>query len=211
MSRFESLDWPRLLSELVVIVLGVLLALGADSLWQSRSDRVRESQILSDLFVEFQSNAELLAEDIDANRASHHMATRLSQVLKGEAAASGGELSALQVGMWDGGRFDPETGALRSVIDGGDLRLIRNGGLRQALAGFGDLAAEAKETHLATVQISVGLFPLILAIAPGELTPAQRTVLTSNELASQRANYQLIPLLDVINDIIAAIESELEG
>ena len=49
--------------ELIVIIIGILLALGADASWDYRQDRKQERYVIKALVIEFQKDAEELLED----------------------------------------------------------------------------------------------------------------------------------------------------
>ncbi len=121
----------------VVIVVGVLVALAADAGWAERQDRVREGEALSDLLEEFRENQTVLLFDIEANRRARQSGEAWALAVLGRVSVSPDSASALFVTALRDARFDPATGALRSLLDGGELGLIQDLDLRRALAGMG--------------------------------------------------------------------------
>jgi hypothetical protein len=200
------------LSGLVVIVAGVLLALAGDAAWSSRGDRIREQEVLADLLEEFTENEAILLSDIDANRKAVAAARVWGDVMLGHAAAPPDSLHSLLLAAQDDARFDPLTGALRSLVDGGELQLIRNSELRRALAGWGDRTAEARLTAQSWDRQRQSLVSLVLSFPSGpSLTPRQRSavLLTVRTVAGQ--NSQLEGLVDEIREIITMVQGEIDG
>ena len=106
-------------------------------------------------------------------------------------------------------RFDPVTGAIRSLLDGGDLHLIRDDALRKALAGWTDRAEEVRMTQENVHTTRSTLAPVVLGVEPGQ-------ALSSGDLAALRLdasragyNVQLIALQGHIRDVVVMIEQEL--
>ena len=200
------------LSGLLVIVAGVLLALAGDAAWSSRGDRIREQEVLADLLQEFTENEAILLSDIDDNRKAVAAARLWGDVMLGHAAAPPDSLHSLLLAAHEDSRFDPLTGALRSLVDGGDLQLIRNSELRRALAGWGDRTTEARLTGVSWDSQKQSLVSLVLGFPSSpSLTPRQRSavLLTVRTVAGQ--NSQLEALVDEIRDLITMIRGELDG
>ena len=199
------------LSGLVVIVAGVLLALAGDAAWSSRGDRIREQEVLADLLEEFKNNEAILLADIEANRKAIAAAATWAEVMLGHVAAPADSVHALLLTTQDDARFDPLTGALRSLVDGGELQLIGNTVLRRALAGWGDRTAEARLTAISSDGQSQSLVALVLGFPSNpSLTPGQRSaiLLAARTVAGQ--NPQLEALVDGIREIITMIEGEID-
>jgi len=109
-------------------------------------------------------------------------------------------------------RFDAGTGALRSIVDGGDLGLITNPDLRRGLAGWADRVEEARLTRIATGSERSRLIPFLLAISPGRpLTNGEQTALDLFELMVGYQVGQQERLIEPTREILAQIERELGG
>lgn len=202
----------RGITELFVIVLGVLLALWADAALAERRDRGRETALLEDLRDEFALNEGRLLADIAQSEESVTAAVLWGEAMRGEIEIGVDSLSNLWYGSLNWARFDPLTGALLSVIDGGELGLIRNTELRQALAGWSDAAEEARLTAGEMVDLLAGQSAVTMQIEPGR-------PMTAGETAAARfvveygggSLHQLQPLLARLREIQTMIESELSG
>ena len=195
-----------------MIVVGVLVALGADAAWDGKVARDREREALVDLLEEFEVNDTILTRDIRANEASYARARELVRILRVPDGVEADSMAGLLSRIHEGGRFDPVTGALRSVIDGGDLALIRNRDLRRALAGWSDRAEEARQTSLAAQGINLTVLEPMGALIedPSRLGPGDEAVLASYLWAAQNASFQQEPLLDELREIADLIRHELD-
>jgi len=197
--------------EMAVIVFGILLALGAEAAWQERGERQREVQILSDLLEEFRSNDARLTADIVQNKQASADAALWAEVMLGERSVSADSaMTLLDAAQWDA-RFDPVTGALRSLVDGGELGLIQNPELRRVLAGWGDRVAEARMTTNSYDDQRQRMFATVLAFPTDRPIEGHRR--NAVLLAAQTSGYQNIqlePLLIELRAIAGMIEGELE-
>lgn len=195
----------------VVIVVGVLVALAADAAWAQRQDRIREREALVDLLEEFRENRATLLDDIEANRNAQQSGRAWGDVMRGVTEASPDSAMALFVmALWDA-RFDPGTGALRSLVDGGQLDLIENLDLRRALAGWEDRVAEASLTARAFDGQRNALLTYLLDLpVDGALNPGQAMAVRVYVESVAGQNDQLEALVTPIDQIIAMIEAELE-
>lgn len=200
----------RATSGLVVIMVGVLLALGAEASWSQRGERIREQELLTDLLEEFGDNEARLLADIRENELAQAAAAAWLEIMLGNASATRDSIAALYVASTEDARFDPVTGALRSLVDGGELHLIQNGELRRALAGWPDLAAEARLTATSWDNQRQSLNTVVLGMEPGgPWTVGQETAARLAVAAVGKVNFQLEDLVERVRAIIALIETEM--
>ena len=124
----------RLLAELAVIVLGVLIALWADGWVADRADRRVEAsrvEALRDNVVATRTRlVEAREEATDAAEALQEIARWTSP---DQAIEEGGTVLR---GMFFGPAFTPELNVYADLKNSGDLALLRNVRLRQALANM---------------------------------------------------------------------------
>lgn len=202
MSRGER--YQRVGTELVVIVAGVLIALAAQALAQDWSERRREQAFLVDLLEEFRLNETQLQKDLEET--NHALASAvLWRKLSPASGSSADSSAALYAASLNPARFDPFSGSLRSLIDGGDLGLIRNRQLRAALAGWRDRTQEQMMTSFSVdvIRSTLGQF----LIAEGQAAP--RAALALDSLMLQVVGRQQNALLQPLRDIIGMLEEEL--
>ena len=120
-------------------------------------------------------------------------------------------LAALYLASHNTARFDPVTGALRSVLDAGELGVIQDNELRQVLAGWSDRAEEARLTADGINTSRAGLVAVVLSVNPGtDLSVGARTaVLMDADYAGGAAEEQMAALLEHLSGIIARLETAL--
>jgi hypothetical protein len=130
--------WRRWVAEFVLIVAGVSVALGADSLWEYRQDRVREREHLARLREDLQENARRLREAIAVEERQREAAIRAFEaVARGERVTPDSARSWLleRRGLY---YTDPRllTGSFTALVSTGELRLVRDSRVRQAVVGY---------------------------------------------------------------------------
>ncbi|MDH3732769.1 MAG: hypothetical protein OEU54_04510 [Gemmatimonadota bacterium] len=133
-ARF-GLSLRRALAELVIVVVGVLIALSADSWMQSRRDRADERDHLVAVRADVVESVRLL-DEADADRV--FQVHSLSRLLEGSAVSAPTDSVALWVreGLFDIGVYTPRLSALGDLEASGELQLIRSPELRRSLAAL---------------------------------------------------------------------------
>ena len=138
-SSTEGAFFRDAVRDLVVVVVGILVALWLESWWQDLGDRREEQQILEDLREEFAANAEELTDRLQTWRIVRQNKIDAHQLMGGPINDE--TVSALEEILnrsGAGGRFffDPRHGQLTSVINSGKLGLISNPDLRAMIADW---------------------------------------------------------------------------
>lgn len=144
-----SLPWKRLFAEFGVIVGGVLIALAVDSWWERQQEQRQAEEYLQQLVVDFQETQRRLQGTIAGDT---KMLERVSSVL--DRAFRGPLPSPDSLELPTGYTyFEPLTGTLTALVEGGDLRLIGNDSIRFQLIGFSALidATESILYHTETM------------------------------------------------------------
>jgi hypothetical protein len=136
----SPVPWKRLLAEFAVIVASVLIALAVDSWWDRRQERNHAEGYLKQLLVDFRKTDSRLRSTIAAET------KRLEGVNRVIGLALHGPLPHpdsldLPTGY---NYFEPLTGTLTALVQGGDLRLLRSDSLRFELIAF---SALLDQTH----------------------------------------------------------------
>lgn len=200
----------RWFGELAVIVVGVLIALAAESAWSERSDRAREQIILNDLLEEFRENEDRMREDIEANVIGIEANEALLARARVAVRIPRDSVLELWSATQDWARFDPVTGTLSSVVSTGDLSLIQNRALRHRIAGWTDRAMESTRTASDLNVTISSLLPEVLdALASNPLAPEQEAALAASPILIRQITDQIRELLADTEEISALIEAEL--
>lgn len=195
----------RVLTELLTIVAGVLIALGAQAAAQEWSDRNHEHAFLVDLLAEFRLNEVQLQKDLALTNNAVAAADLWRASGAGPTSLERDSVAALYAASLNPARFDPISGSLRSLIDGGDLGLIRNRRLRAALAGWNDRTQEQVMTSF-SVDMMRSMLEQFL-IPEGQAAPAE--ALKLDRLLLQVVAEEQNALLQPLRDMIAMLEEEL--
>ena len=135
-----SLPWKRLFAELAVIVVGVLIALGADSWWEKRQERRQAQEYVQQLLVDFRETERQLHNAIAGDTRTFEMASRVvDRAFRGQFPPT--DSLDLPTGYHF---FHPLTGTLTALVQGGDLRLLDDDTLRFELVAYSSLIAQTE-------------------------------------------------------------------
>jgi hypothetical protein len=136
----SSLPWKRLLAEFAVIVAGVLIALAVDSWWERHQERNQAEEYLKQLLVDFQETERRLRGTMAADTEKlEEVNSVIGRALRGPLPQA--DSLELPTGY---NYFEPLTGTLAALIQGGDLRLLRSDSIRFELIAFSALIHETE-------------------------------------------------------------------
>lgn len=131
----ERFTLGRALSEGAIIVGSILLAFAIDAGWDAYRERANEQAVLASLEAEFLSNLETLERVIGRHEGFVVRAAELEAMSDDDVRAIPAELIEeyeRAMGQWM--TFEPRGGVLSSLVGDGQLSLIRDDSLRDALA-----------------------------------------------------------------------------
>lgn len=151
----------RNLREMVVIVLSILIAFGIDANWDEYRDAQIERRVLGGLHDDFAANLSL----IDEGTASHRRVVRAAQVILRATGPEARPYDGLKRDLGAANALwmtNVRTGALNAVIASGQLALISDESLRQALASWPDQVADfQEEEEIGATQVFEWLHPFL--------------------------------------------------
>ncbi|MFX0556667.1 DUF6090 family protein [Maribacter sp. CXY002] len=126
------------LGEIVLVVIGILIALQIDNLNERNKIKKLEQQLLKGLLTEFESNLQLLDDAIYLNNANIENSIRLGEYTGPSISdINEKELSQLMVGIFKNEpRFSPNQGTVQEVINSGRLSILSNAQLRKAISSW---------------------------------------------------------------------------
>lgn len=129
-----------------VIVLSILLAFAIDALWAQHLERLEEDEILTSLESDFISNLESVKRIIEAHELFREQVATLIQLSPDEIRAlSQMEVSQLMLSMANPWTYDAVRGTTDTLVNGGQLGLLRDPRLRESLLMFLNRIADADE------------------------------------------------------------------
>jgi hypothetical protein len=138
MEKHRELSWPHIFAEGVAIVVSILLAFSIEAWWQDRGEGQREREILFALLDDFEISKANINEGRDFHLAIQRSNTKLLRaVTSSEISLTDEEIERLvvEISWWDG-RSHFSTGALNSLVFGGDIAVIENSTLRRLVADW---------------------------------------------------------------------------
>lgn len=143
----------ELLQEFIVIVIGVFVALAAESWWSEREDRRIEREIREDMVAEFEANIRILEADLAENeRARPRMA--ILEGLSDEAlmALTDEQMTGMFYPSIDWAGFDPEMGTVQALVESGNLAVVSDREMLLGLARWTGLLENNRRFNLQAVQ-----------------------------------------------------------
>ena len=165
-SPSEPIRWRRVVLEGFVIVSSILLALGAEALWQERNDRAEEQVVLTALHTEFVGNQGSLRAQSDGIDAAIALVASAASMRPSELvrALDTDEEMAISMAIRRPWTVEFRVGALEGTLGTQRASLIRNHQLlsdltqyqavRHELGEIGDLVTTvAVESFIASNQL----------------------------------------------------------
>ena len=132
---YSGTNWKHAAAEVVLIVIGVTLALWADAWVGERRDAQRETARLTALLVDTEETlAAISAVHLETSEAAEALREILGLQPPYEPYSETSDL--LRHGLLFGLAFHPEMSVYDDLKNSGELALLTNPGLRQALSGM---------------------------------------------------------------------------
>lgn len=188
---FLGTDWIRALRDLVIVVLGILVAFSLDAWWSQRADQAQERSILEGLYAEFSANLESLEATMTEHRRTLDDSRQLLQLIGPVSEAHDAEqLDSLVACFLVSPSFDPTTGNLSALLSSGTLHLISNDSLRVKVAAWKDMLIEMKQEEAeAELFIEQQILPFLFESFPLRTMDARSPVCSSGNTADSRMGY----------------------
>lgn len=133
---FRSHSVTRAIREIVIVVVGILIAFGLDAAWERRNKAAEERAHLRALASDFDENVRRLRAHV---RTEDRISTS-SQALLAIAQRNGplptDSVTHLMGMVFNSSRYEPVMGAYEALVNSAGLTLIEDDTLRAALANF---------------------------------------------------------------------------
>jgi hypothetical protein len=145
----------RLGAELLVIILGVMIALSADAWLQARNERSEEARHLQALREDFSESLKLLDAWHDEREV---LSSALVSLLERDLDVVPVDSVGLWVyqGLWNIGTYEPRVTALRDLESTGELRLLSTD-IRRAISEFNRRLGHLERLELDFIASQQGL------------------------------------------------------
>jgi hypothetical protein len=142
------------IGEIILVVVGILIAISIDDWNESKNERAQEQIILRQLKVEYQKNLEQLEQKMVMRNEMLEAATRLLQFKDEPPSAKKDSLLLCMSSLMRDPTFDP---IQNDLIASGNLRLIRNDTLRQMLANWTSDILQVQEVEKQWQEVRTGI------------------------------------------------------
>ena len=134
------------LGEIILVVIGILIAIQINGWNQERKNRDTEKVLLAELYKESKENLRQFEENKQAYVQSLiACSVVLRNVSTMEERASLDSVMNYGPGMFRGITFDPSNGIVESLISTGEIQLIRNDTLRNYIITWKDVLKDFQE------------------------------------------------------------------
>ena len=212
-----------LLAELIVVLMGVLIALGVDSWWQGRAERGRELAYLRSINADLAVTVESLQSAIEGDSANFNRLDSALVFLVGQEDVPVQELSRLTATTIV--PFKLNTGTLNALVGTGDIGLVQSETLRSQLIASAARFSEGYDgTQSVLSRAANNVHGLVIELtrlqleseSPEMLLASMRrspVFIGSVSLHQNHIRNQLIYLRDMReagNELIDAIQQELD-
>lgn len=159
------------IGEIVLVVIGILIALQINNWNENKKFRIKEITMLNELHLEFKANKEKLLINTREHEKRYQSTQKAIELLPIDLKKT--NLDSLSsyinssIGFWT---FEPSQGTINSLINSSNLDLITNDELRRTLLSWHSIFSDYNEDELkANIICLTFFFPLLKSILTGIL------------------------------------------
>ena len=136
------------IGEIVLVVIGILIALSLNNWKEDLDNRGEENRILSGLKQEFEANLLEVKRNIELNTSTVESSIDLINLLRTENPFTNTRyVDSLLYVVYQFGSFDAQSGLIDEVISSGKLSIINDTALRNRLTRFSGILDNAEEDY----------------------------------------------------------------
>ena len=151
MAHVRNENWFAVVLDLLVVVVGLFIGLQVDTWWEDRKEAQFEAVYLAELREDFEANRSSLLNQIQvAEQTIRDMVTLHAQSLLAEPSLSVAELNQRFASIHHMPTFAVTSRVYDNLTGSGDLRLLRDRSLKNALADYyakAGITAVVQATH----------------------------------------------------------------
>jgi hypothetical protein len=148
-------SWKHAVGEFVLIVAGVLVAMAANSWWESRRDHTREETYVIQLLADTRANQVRVDSALAADSVAQRSTGRLLGTLSGTVASPPRDSTARGIqgaDAFSSPDFRPLLGTYTALLETGDLQLLDSPDLRFRLVAYQSSLESVRETMRHTAE-----------------------------------------------------------
>lgn len=163
------------IGEIILVVVGILLALQINSWNQQRIDNNKEIELLGDLKAEFRYNLTELEESININKKVSQSCIELTEIIRANTIdEKRDKVDELLIAIGNFNSFDARTGVSSEIVNSDKLSILKNEVLRRQLSNWLTFIIDCEEDILfRSDNYTINLMPFLMKrfpLANGELT-----------------------------------------
>ncbi|HYC50328.1 MAG TPA: DUF6090 family protein [Gemmatimonadaceae bacterium] len=132
----QSATVGRIAGEIVIVVIGILIAFALDAAWERRSARAEEHAHLRALASDFQENVSRLEQHIRQEESISAASREMLELAQRPGDTTGEAAGSLMGRVFNSGRYEPVMGAYEALVNSAGLTVIQDDSLRASLADF---------------------------------------------------------------------------
>lgn len=134
------------IGEIILVVIGILIALQVNNWNETRKDRIKEKAILKEVYNDFNKNLEQFYPIKKSQFRTYNSGEIvLRNINKLNLPASQDSVFNHAVNMFGGYPYHPSSGVVKSLISSGEINLIQNDTLRSLLVSWNDVFNDYNE------------------------------------------------------------------
>lgn len=134
------------IGEIVLVMIGILLALQVNDWNTNRLNRIEERKLLNQLKIEFLQNQEQLLIKVRLRKNAIESSTKLLNFIDNpNIVRKPSQIDSLLANTIPTYTFDPSQGSINLLFGAGKLSLIKNDSLRQQLSNWSSILAQLSE------------------------------------------------------------------
>ena len=133
------------IGEIVLVVIGILIALSINNWNENRKDGIKEQVILKSLKVNLKENLRLLDLANTATIDAYNSSLKLHELIKPRSiVVDTNQIDSLISVMFDFFNFDPNSGAINEIINSGQLNIIKNEELKNQISNWSGMVEDTQ-------------------------------------------------------------------
>ncbi len=148
-------SWKHALGEFVLIVTGVLVAMAANSWWESRRDHTKEETYVTQLLADTRANQVRVDSALAADSVAQRSTGRLLGILSDNGTATSRDSTPRGIpgaDAFSSPDFRPLLGTYTALLETGDLQLLDSPDLRFHLVAYQSSLESVRETMRHTAE-----------------------------------------------------------
>lgn len=199
------------IGEIILVVIGILIALQINNWNQQRTEDKKEIELLLDLKDEFKNNLTAIEESIGINNKVTKSCIDLTNIIRSNLLVEkSNTVDELLIAIGNFNSFDAKTGVSSEIVNSGKLSILKNEALRLQLNNWLTIIVDSEEDILfRSDNYTINLIPFLMKrfpLANGELTKKlpfdkNQRLKTYKEKSPFKANLTQEDLMEFENQI----------